>query len=60
MSAEERSDQLEKKLKKEELRIIEVEKELSKLREIQVSKIKVKFESFFKQPSFKPFASPEE
>ena len=36
MSAEERSEQLEKTLKKEELRINEVEKELSKLRESQV------------------------
>lgn len=36
MSAEEKSDQLEKTLKREELRIAEVEKELSKLREIQV------------------------
>ena len=36
MTAEEKSDQLEKTLKREEIRIAEVEKELSKLREIQV------------------------
>lgn len=39
LTAEERSIQLEKALKKEELRIVEVEKELSKLREIQVCNV---------------------